>query len=202
MKGLGFWAQASVASLGATGLFGLAFLDASFLSLPQVVDLLVVVMVIQNKSGVLIYPAVATIGSVAGCLVLYLLTRKGGEALLRRRFAARRVEHGMALFRRYGLLAVLVPSVLPPPTPFKLFVLLAGISGVSPARFTLAVLIGRSLRFFAIAFLAFWFGDRALGYISENATMAGLLTAGLFVLGGLGYYLFRRRRRARGTGAV
>ena len=76
----------------------------------------------------LYYALLATLGSVAGCLVLFLLARKGGEAFLRKRLHERHVDRATAVFRKYGLLAVLVPSLLPPPVPFKIFVLAAGVA--------------------------------------------------------------------------
>jgi uncharacterized membrane protein YdjX (TVP38/TMEM64 family) len=100
----------------------------------------------------------------------------------------------MAAFRRYGLFAVMVPSMLPPPTPFKLFVLLAGVSGVSTFRFGLAVVIGRLLRFTAVALLAIWLGDEAMAYIKEHALTVGLGLIGLVLLGSLGYLAWRRAR--------
>ena len=73
----------------------------------------------------------ATLGSLAGCLVLYYIGRKGGEALVRKRFTGDKVERAMARLQRYGVMAVLIPSLLPPPAPFKIFVLLAGVAGIS-----------------------------------------------------------------------
>ena len=88
-------------------------------------------MVTQHKSRMLLYAASATLGSVVGCLVLYYLGRKGGEALVRKRFSADRIERALATLPRYGVMAVLIPSLLPPPTPFKIFILLAGVAGIS-----------------------------------------------------------------------
>jgi membrane protein YqaA with SNARE-associated domain len=140
--------------LGAPGLFLITALDSSFLSLPEIADLLVVFMVAHHKSRFLLYALSATLGSLAGSLALYYIGRKGGEALVRRRFATASVERAMTAFQRHGLLAVLIPSILPPPAPFKIFVLLAGVTGITPARFTLAILIGRSFRYLTLAILA------------------------------------------------
>ena len=120
MRRLVAWAQAVALSLGGPGLFLIAFLDASVLSLPEINDILVVWMVARHKERLLYYASMATLGSVAGCLLLYWLAWKGGEALLRKWFHERHVEHGMVTFQRYGLLALLVPAILPPPAPFKI----------------------------------------------------------------------------------
>ena len=89
----------------------------------------------------MLYSGATALGSTAGCFVLYTIARKGGEAFLRRRFSEAQIERGLGLFRRHGLLAVIVPAMLPPPTPFKLFVLLAGLAGVRPVAFTLGIAI-------------------------------------------------------------
>ena len=131
--------------LGAPGLAIIAFLDSSFLSLPQVGDALIVALTIQHPERWMLYSAATTLGSTAGCFVLYTIARKGGEAFLRRRFSEEKIERGLGLFRRHGLLAVIVPAILPPPTPFKIFVLLAGLAGVRPLAFTLGIAIGRGV---------------------------------------------------------
>ena len=200
MKGLAFWAQSTVAALGGLGLLLVAFLDCSFLSLPEAVDVLLVWLVVRNEAAVAYYVVLATLGSLAGTMVLFWLTRKGGEAFLRRRFAAHRVEQGMALFRRYGMGVVAVTAALPPPTPVKLFVLLAGVSGASSARFGLAVAVGRLLRFTVVGALALWFGDEAIGYIKEHALTFGLLGLAAVLVVASGYVAWRRwPRRERGA---
>src|SRR5579885_2214775 len=126
-------------ALGAPGLFLVAFLDSSILSLPEVADLLVVYMVVQHKARFPLYGFMATLGSIAGCVFLYMLARKGEQALVRRHLASATVEKTLARFQRWGMMAVLIPSLLPPPAPFKVFVLLAGAAGIRLPQFTLAV---------------------------------------------------------------
>src|SRR5215217_5617270 len=109
------WAQAFALSLGAPGLFIIALLDSSFLSLPEIADLLVIWMVVQHKERLVLYAASATIGSVCGCLALYFVGRKGGEALVRKRFKSTTADRALAAFQRHGVMAVLIPSILPPP---------------------------------------------------------------------------------------
>ncbi len=185
-------------TFGGPGLFAVAFLDSSFLSLPEIADILVVSFVMQDKDRLLYYAAMSTLGSIAGCLLVYALGLKGGEAFLRRRFSAGRVERGMEAFRRYGLLAVLVPALLPPPAPFKIFVLLAGVARVRLSTFALAIGIGRGLRYCALGLLAVWYGDMAMNYLRENARGAGLIAAGLTLLLGVAYILWSRRRPQNG----
>ena len=109
MKGIISWAQGVALSLGGPGLFLIAFLDASFLSLPEINDILVVWMVTRHKERLLYYVSMATLGSIAGCFVLYWLAWKGGEAVLQKWFKRRAVERATGQIRRYGVLALLVP---------------------------------------------------------------------------------------------
>jgi membrane protein YqaA with SNARE-associated domain len=180
-------------SLGGAGLFTVAALDSSFVSLPQINDLLVVLMVTEHKAWMPYYAAMATLGSVTGCSIIYALAKKGGEALLRRRMASHRVDHALGLYRRYGVLALMVPALLPPPAPFKLFVLGAGIAGVSPIKFVLGVAIARGLRYTILGTLAIYYGDAALELIRTHGPVVGLSLAGVIVLAAIAFILWRRR---------
>jgi len=187
------WIRTLAVTLGAPGLFLVAFLDSSFLSLPEVVDLLLIWMVTQHPGRLVWYVIGATLGSVAGCLILYYLGRKGGEALIRKRFHAASVDRTLDAFRRHGIMAVLIPSILPPPAPFKIFVLLAGVAEISPARFTSAIAIGRGARYLVEGLLAVWYGELALAYINAHGREASLGVVGLLVVGLVGYVLWNRR---------
>jgi len=187
--------QALALTLGAPGLFLVAFLDSSLLSLPEVADLLIIGMVAAHKTRLVQYALSATLGSIAGCLLLYYLGKKGGAAFVRRRFSSARTDYTLAAFQRYGLMAVLIPSVLPPPAPFKIFVLLAGVAEIGVTRFTIAVAIGRGARYFFEGLLAVRYGDRAMAFIRANGRIASLATAGL-LLAGLLVYAFWMKTRA------
>jgi membrane protein YqaA with SNARE-associated domain len=139
--------QAIALALGAPGLFLITFLDSSFLSFPEATDLLLVWMVTAHKARVLLYVVSAVLGSITGCLVLFFSGRKGGEVLVYSRFNIRRVDRALASVRCHGVLAVFIPSLLPPPMPFKIFVLLAGVAEMSTSRFVLAIALGRGARY-------------------------------------------------------
>lgn len=188
------WVEGFALSLGGPGLFLIAFLDSSFLSFPEVCDLLIVWLTVRHKRRMLFYALMCTLGSVAGCYALYAVGRRGGEAFLKRRFKAERIERAMALFRRHGLLAVIVPSLLPPPMPFKIFVLAAGVARVRSIDFIVAVLIGRGIRYFGEGFLALWYGEQAIDFLRNNARMAGLVLAILIVAGAAVWFWWRRTR--------
>ncbi len=190
------WAQAFALGLGGPGLFFIAFLDSSFLSLPEINDLLLVWMVTRHKSRMVYYATCSTLGSIAGCLVLYYVGRKGDQWVTRR-FSQARIERTMAAFQRYGVMAVLIPSLLPPPAPFKIFVLLAGIAGVRMPRFVAAIASGRGLRYFTEGLLAIWYGDRAMEFIRDNGPTVALAVVGLLVAGLAGYLVSRRMSRRK-----
>jgi membrane protein YqaA with SNARE-associated domain len=191
------WAYGLALSLGGPGLFVVAFLDSSFISLPQINDLLVVLMVVRNKPLMPYYALMATAGSVAGCYVLYLIAERGGEAFLAKRVKRGHVERALALYRRRGVLALMVPAVLPPPAPFKLFVLLAGVAEVRPLAFVASIAIARGLRYLIIGALAVRYGDDALDMLREHGREAALWIAVLIVAAAIAWWLLRRSSRAR-----
>jgi membrane protein DedA with SNARE-associated domain len=111
---------------------------------------------------------------------------------LRRRGQERHIERAMAMFQKYGLLGVLVPSILPPPVPFKVFVLAAGLAKVRRVEFLVAVAIGRGIRYFGEALLALYYGDRAAEYLTTHSRGASILLAVLVLLIGTWWFLRRR----------
>lgn len=172
----------------------IAFLDSSFLSFPEVVDLLLMGLVIRHKERMLYYALLPTLGSIGGCFVLYLVARKGGEAFLRKRFSGPHIDRTLGLFQRYGLLTVAVPAILPPPVPFKIFVFAAGVAGVRPHEFLIAVAIGRGVRYFGEALLAVWYGEQAIAFLQDHArTVAIVLSVVVFAFGLLWIWLHNRR---------
>ena len=189
------WLHTLAVGLGGPGLFVIAFLDASFLSLPQINDLLVVVMVTEHKDRMLFYAAMATFGSVAGCYVLYYLAAKGGEAFLLKRLKPGHVERALSAYRRNGLMALMIPALLPPPAPFKLFVLAAGVARVRPTQFVVALTVARGARYVAIGILAIYYGDAALDLMRTHGRIVALVLVGLLLAGAVAFWLLRRKGR-------
>ncbi len=171
--------RALALALGGPGLFLVSFLDSSFLSLPGITDVLLVITVTRHPAAMLWYVAMTVAGSVLGCLALHYLGRKGGEALVRRRFTGEKIERAMAALQRNGVMAVLVPCLLPPPAPFKIFILLAGVAGISATRLATAIAIGRGVRYLALGILAVRYGERAMAYMRENGTAVSLGAVGV-----------------------
>jgi membrane protein YqaA with SNARE-associated domain len=191
------WVYGLALSLGGPGLFVVAFLDSSFISLPQINDLLVVLMVVRNKPLMPYYALMATAGSVAGCYVLYRIAQRGGEAFLARRLKRGHIDRALALYRTRGVLALMVPALLPPPSPFKLFVLLAGVAEIRPLAFVASIAIARGLRYVVIGTLAVWYGDFALEVLQEHGREAALWVVGFLIAAGIAWWLLRRSSRAR-----
>ena len=176
-------------------MFVIAFLDSSFLSFPEVNDLLIIYLTTQHKERMVYYALMTTLGSMsAGASRCTSLARKGGEAFLRKRFNPHYLERAMATFRRYGLLAILIPSILPPPMPFKVFVLAAGVAKVRPLDFIIAIAIGRGS---ATSAKACWRSTTATTPRTSCATTRtpwpSAVAVAALVLGG-GWISWRRRK--------
>ena len=176
------WLQAIVASTGGLGLFLIAFLDSSVLTFPVINDLLLIDLSVQYPARMPYYAAMATIGSVAGCLLLYYIARKGGEAMFQKH-AGPRAEQIHAWIKRNGFLSILVTALLPPPTPFKVFVIAAGALEMPVRTFVLGLLAARGIRFFGEGFLAVRYGDQAGPFIlSHKLEVAGIVLGIVLVL--------------------
>jgi membrane protein YqaA with SNARE-associated domain len=187
--------------LGPFGIFLAAFLDSSFLSLPEINDLLVVASAAVHPDTAWIAVILATLGSLAGCAVLFWLGRRGGDAFLARRFGAERTAQARELFHRFGPLALAIPAVLPPPMPFKVFVVAAGVFGYPWSRFALTLLLARGARYTVWAVLGAVYGDAAMRMLRSFDTWAAgrqtlllSLAAGL-TLATLVYFWARRPSR-------
>jgi membrane protein YqaA with SNARE-associated domain len=195
------WIKGFALAWGGPGLFLIGFLDSSFLSFPEVNDLLIIWMVTQHKERLIYYAIMATAGSVLGCLTLYYVARKGGETFLRRRLHEEHLEKGMRLFQKYGLLVVIVPALLPPPAPFKIFVLLAGIAAIPVWQFVIAIATARFVRYAGEGLLAVMYGDRAAAYLRDHATETGLWLSAIALTVGL-LWVFVKRWRQRAADSV
>jgi len=169
------WLQAIVASAGGLGLFLIAFLDSSVLTFPVVNDLLLIDLSIHNPARMPYYAAMSTLGSVGGCLFLYYLARKGGEAMFHKH-AGPRAQHIHAWINRNGFLSILVTALLPPPTPFKIFVIAAGALEMPVQKFVLGLLAARAIRYFGEGFLAIRYGDQAtLFLLTHKLEVVGIV---------------------------
>ena len=149
------------------GLFVIAFLDSTFLPFPSVNDLLLMALSIELPSRMVYYATMSAAGSVIGCVVLYLIAKKGEEAAFHRR-AGRRGAAIRHWIERYGFVSMVVAALLPPPTPFKFFVLAAGALGMELRPFVVAIIIARAVRFYGEGYFAVRYGHYAVQLLSEH----------------------------------
>ena len=186
------WLQVTLLPYGGVGLMLLAICDSSFLSLPEVNDILLMTFSMERPDQMVLYATLTTIGSLVGCAMLYSVGRSGGEAFLRKRFSDTRLARIEQWYSKYGMLAVIIPSLLPPPTPFKIFVLSAGTFGISWPRFLTAVAVGRSLRYFSEGILAVVYGASAIEFVQENFGMIGIVVSAMIVIAVVLFVYVRR----------
>ena len=180
--------------LAAPAMIVIGALDSSLLSLPEINDYLVVGRCFRQHHAVFYFPLFAALGSVLGCFLLYTIMRRGGQAVLRRRFSIESIKRVEKAYARFGFLAIAVPAVLPPPLPFKIFVATAGTLEYPRWRFLLTVLVARSLRYYVEGVLAVFYGRRVLIFLRDNGLViiSIVATIGLIVLL---IYMFIKRRR-------
>jgi membrane protein YqaA with SNARE-associated domain len=193
---LGAWKQKIVAfagGLGAPGLFLISFLDSSVLTFPVINDLLLIELSMRRPTRMPLYASMAALGSLLGCVLLFFLARKGGEALFHRKVGHRAhvIRHWV---ERNGFAGILVAALLPPPTPFKFFVLAAGVFEVPVASFASAIALARAFRYFGVGYLAVRYGADALPYLMAHKLQ---VTVAAIVLVAASYLASRLILRAK-----
>jgi membrane protein YqaA with SNARE-associated domain len=194
------WLEVNVIGLpvyfAAPAMLVIGALDSSLLSLPEINDYLVVGRCFKQPSAVFYFPLFAATGSVLGCLLLYTIVRRGGQAVLRKRFKLEHIKRVEKAYERFGFLAIGLPAILPPPLPFKIFVATAGALEYPRWKFLLTVMIARSLRYYVEGILAVYYGRRVLLFIRDNGIVVVSIVATLVLIGLLIYFLIKRRRNA------
>ena len=177
-------------TFGAFGLFIVALLDSTFVPLPSSVDALMLLLSATYPSWMLLYAFMATSGSALGCLILYLVSRRAGARALNR-FSEKKQARVKNLIERYDMMAVLVATLLPPPFPFKLFVVSAGVFRFSLVRFMLAIIVGRGFRFLLEGYFAVRYGAEAKEILAKYYPWIGLgLVAGIVL-----FVIVKQRRK-------
>lgn len=167
-------------TFGAFGLFAVALLDSTFVPLPSSADALMILLSTTYPSWMLLYAFMATAGSAIGCWILYLISRRAGTRALNKFSEAkqRRVKHWI---ERYDAVAVLVATLLPPPFPFKLFVITAGVFRFSLLRFMIAIIAGRAFRFLLEGYFAVRYGAQAKEILAKYYPWIGLILVAAIV---------------------
>jgi len=191
------WIKHALAPLGPWGMLAFAAVDGSFLGMP--LDAIFVSYVYNDRSRFLLYVLLGAAGSALGSIVLYVVGYTGGEVLLRKRLSAARFEKIHESFEHHEFWALMFPAMLPPPAPFKIFVLAAAAFEMNFAHFLLAIFAGRFVRFLIEALLTIWFGPQivtATGSLFTHHLVWILLVLGALVLG---WAMWRRTKRRRAT---
>jgi len=184
--------------LAAPAMILIGALDSSLLSLPEINDYLVVGRCFKHPTAAFYFPLFAAIGSVLGCYLLYSIMRRGGQALLRKRFSLENIRRAERAYERFGFLAIAVPAVLPPPLPFKIFVATAGTLEYPRWKFLVTVMLARSFRYYVEGILAVYYGRRVLVFFKDNGLVIVSIVASLILIGLL-IYLFINRRKEPGA---
>jgi membrane protein YqaA with SNARE-associated domain len=181
--------------LGIWGVMGFAVVDAAFLGMP--LDAIVAGYAYAHPSQFLLCAALAATGSALGSLVFYFIGYKGGEVLLVKRIGQARFEKIRASFERHEFWALMLPSMLPPPTPFKLFVLSAGVAEMDVGRFLAAIFLGRLLRFSLVSLIVIRYGPQILELVHHHGryVIAAVAVAAL-----IGWWVWRLQAKRRKKG--
>ena len=182
--------------LGIWGPFVIAFADSALLGMP--VDFVVARYVYEDHARFLIYVAMASLGSALGSIPLYIVGYQGGEKVLRKRISEERFLKIHRSFEQHEFWALMFPGMLPPPMPFKIFVLGAAVFEMRFRDFLVAIFLGRFVRFLVLSALVIWFGPQIVGpFGSVVARHWAWVAAG--VAAAVLAWLVIRRRRAPGA---
>ena len=195
------WLEENVISmpiyLAAPAMIVIGALDSSLLSLPEINDYLVVGRCYKYPSAAFYFPLFAAIGSVIGCNILYTIVRRGGQAVLRKRFPLQSIKRVERAYERFGFLAIGIPAILPPPLPFKIFVATAGALEYPRWKFLLTVMIARSFRYYLEGILAVYYGRRVLLFMKDNGLVIVSIVGTLVLIGLIIYLIVWMRRSPR-----
>jgi membrane protein YqaA with SNARE-associated domain len=186
------WIWALLQHLGIWGVFAIAFADSALLGMP--IDAIVATYAYHDRKRLLVYVVLASLGSALGSIPLYLIGYAGGEKVLRRRISEERFQRIHRSFEQHEFWALMFPGMLPPPTPFKIFVLGAAVFEMRFRDFFAAIFAGRFVRFLVLSLLVLFFGPQIVGFMGDlvRRRLAWLLGA---IAGGVLVWLLMRRSR-------
>ncbi len=178
--------------LGIWGVFVIAFSDSALLGMP--VDAIVAAYVYRDHKRLLFYVLMASLGSALGSIPLYIIGYLGGEKVLRKRISEERFLRIHRSFEQHEFWALMFPAMLPPPTPFKIFVLGAAVFEMKFRDFLAAIFAGRFVRFLILSLLTLWLGPHVVDLIGTLFRRHGLwILFGVVFLAALGWVLSRKR---------
>ncbi|MFZ0201462.1 MAG: VTT domain-containing protein [Candidatus Sulfotelmatobacter sp.] len=192
------WIWALLQHLGIWGVFAIAFADSALLGMP--VDAIVAAYVYQDRKRLLFYVVMASLGSALGSIPLYVIGYLGGEKVLRKRISEERFLRIHRSFEQHEFWALMFPGMLPPPMPFKIFVLGAAVFEMKFRDFLAAIFAGRFVRFLTLALLTLWFGPRMVGLMGTVFHRHIYWVLGVVLLGLLIWLAIWRRRKSNLSG--
>lgn len=193
------WVLGLMKVLGVWGVFVIAFADSALLGMP--VDFIVATYVYQDRRRMLLYVAMASLGSALGSIPLYVIGYLGGEKVLRKRIPEERFLKIHQSFERNEFWALMFPGMLPPPTPFKVFVLAAAVFEMKFRDFLFAIFAGRFVRFLVLSLLVLWFGPQIISHFGGIFKQHWMLLSGAILEAGLILWLLARTRRPKKSAA-
>lgn len=185
--------------LGGLGFIPLGLLDASVVPVPGSMDLLIIILAARQPDIWPYYTVMATIGAVVGAYVTYRIARQGGQDMLAKRLKPATLQRVQQLFDRWGLGAIAIPAMLPPPVPMVPFVLAAGAMEYPVKKFLVAMTLGRSVRYTILAFLAARYGRHVFSSLAKNAHPMPILVTVVIFAAAIGLLLLRRAKRHEPT---
>jgi membrane protein YqaA with SNARE-associated domain len=188
------WILHVLGPLGIWGVFTIAFADSALLGMP--VDAIVAYYVYQDHRRLILYVLMASLGSALGSIPLYVIGYQGGEKVLRKRISEERFLRIHRSFEQHEFWALMFPGMLPPPTPFKIFVLGAAVFEMKFRDFLAAIFAGRFVRFLTLALLTLWFGPQIVGLMGTVLRRHIYWALGALVAGIAVWLVWRRRRKS------
>lgn len=175
------WLEATLGTMGGIGIFAIAFLDSTIIPLPVINDVILIDLSVRYPDHMPYYALMSVVGSVLGCIALFLVARKGGEAYFKK-YAGPRSGKIRKWVQENEFLTVLVGALMPPPTPFKLVVIGSGAFNMSLRNFVIALSIARAIRYFGLGFLAVRYGDQATQFVLQHKVSMSLVILGAVLL--------------------
>jgi len=192
------WVLGLMTALGIWGPFVIAFADSALLGMP--VDFIVATYVYQDRKRMLLYVAMASLGSALGSIPLYIIGYVGGEKVLRKRISEQRFLKIHASFEQHEFWALMFPGMLPPPMPFKIFVLGAAVFEMKFRDFLVAIFAGRFVRFLVLSILVLWFGPQIIGVFGGVFKRHWIWVLTLLIGALCLWIVLRKRRTPAGAG--
>jgi len=191
------WIWGLLKLLGIWGVFVIAFADSALLGMP--VDAIVATYVYQDRKRLLFYIVMASLGSALGSIPLYIIGYLGGEKVLRRRISEKRFLEIHRSFDQHEFWALMFPGMLPPPMPFKIFVLGAAVFEMRFSHFLAAIFLGRFVRFLLLSLFVLWFGPQIVGLVGGLFRRHFYWVLGAIAVAGLVFWLRRRGKKSNTT---